>query len=132
MFAQGETQASECIWYGTNITIATICGLFLLTMYMRFHRWAVDKYQLDCLRSGNYGEPGEPPNWRWWLAQMCLWVVVSCGEKFITAAVVILPLHDYIDGLIAGFEMPIKPFPKVELVLNMVIVPALLNVVFVW
>jgi len=132
VFAQGETKASECIWYGANFAIATICGIFLLTMYMRLHRWAVDRFDLYWLHSGKYGHPGDPPNWRWWLAQMCVWVFVTCGEKFITAAVVIMPLHDTIDGLIAGFEMPMKPFPKFELVLNMVIMPAVLNVVFVW
>jgi len=48
------------------------------------------------------------------------------------AVVVILPLHHEIDGIIAHLEESMKLPPNLELVLNIVIVPSLLNMCFVW
>merc|ERR1712007_354414 len=96
---------------------------------MKAHRWVVKKYDLTCLHSGHYGDP---PRWSWWFVQMCLWCVVCCAEKFITAAFVIVPVHDLLDVFIARLEVPMEKYPKFELVLMMVIIPPLLNSVFAW
>eukprot|EP00404_Azadinium_spinosum_P060001 CAMPEP_0180698254 /NCGR_PEP_ID=MMETSP1038_2-20121128/3927_1 /TAXON_ID=632150 /ORGANISM="Azadinium spinosum, Strain 3D9" /LENGTH=193 /DNA_ID=CAMNT_0022729813 /DNA_START=65 /DNA_END=645 /DNA_ORIENTATION=- len=106
MFATGKTQASECIWYGANFFIAVVCGLFILTQYMRAHRWAVEKYA-----SGASS---------------------AAAEKFLTAVVVIVPLHFVIDVAIARLEVPFKPYPKFELVFVMVLLPIALNAIFAW
>mmetsp|Transcript_15647 Transcript_15647/g.36559 ORF Transcript_15647/g.36559 Transcript_15647/m.36559 type:complete len:227 (-) Transcript_15647:88-768(-) len=124
-------KAGECIWYITNFAINVVCGLFLLTAYMRLHRCAVEKWELTWLRSGEYGDP-EAPRWDVWLVQLLLWGFVCCVEKFITATVVILPLHHHIDTVIAFIEKPIKDFPRTELVFVMVVFPMILNAVFAW
>lgn len=128
-FASGETEAGECIWYITNFTITVTCGLVILSLYMRLHEYLVDRYELVWLRSGEYGDPPDP---RRWLAQLLLWGVVCCLEKFFTAAVVIYPLKGWIDPLIARAEEPVGRYPRTELVLVMVVCPALLNGLFAW
>jgi hypothetical protein len=128
-FAGGQTDASECAWYITNFSITVFCGLFILKGYMKLHRLAVEKYGFDSLRSGDYGQP---PRFQVWLVQMLLWCFVSCAEKFITAVCVILPLRGALDGIIALAEAPLKPYPRTELVLVMVVGPTMLNMVFAW
>jgi hypothetical protein len=128
-FAGGHTLAGECVWYITNFSITVFCGLFIISGYMKLHRMVVEKYNITSLRSGEYGEP---PKLQVWLVQMLLWCFVACAEKFITASCVILPLREVIDSIIARLEVPLKPYPRIELVLVMVIGPTLLNMVFAW
>ena len=63
---------------------------------------------------------------------MLHWGVICCLEKFITAVVVIYPLHTAIDNLIARAEEPLLPYPHTELILVMVALPSLLNSIFAW
>jgi len=113
VFASTEGVAGECIWYISNFTITVIGGLIVLTLWMRFHRAVVDKYQLTWLQSGEYGDP---PRISIWLAQTTYWGFVCCMEKFTVAGLVIYPFHHHIDTTIAPFETPLKPYPKSELV----------------
>lgn len=129
LFAEGEMQAGECIWYITNFTITVFCGLFILKCYMMLHRFIVERYGLTTFRSGEYGEP---PSWLVWFAQLSLWCLVSCMEKLITAACVIWPLRNVLDAGIAVIEKPLRPYPQLELVLVMVVLPTLLNMLFAW
>jgi hypothetical protein len=132
LFATGKTRASECIWFAANLLIAVVCGLAFLAVYMQLQRLAVRRWRLDWLRSGDYGVDARHPRWDWWLAQLVLWVVVCCTEKFITAAAVIMPLRRQIDGVICTIEEPLQQYPKTELVLVMVVFPAFLNAIFAW
>jgi hypothetical protein len=125
----GQMVAGECIWYITNFTITVACGLVILTFYMKLHNHLVDKYELTWLKSGEYGDP---PSICRWMVQMLHWGVVCCAEKFISAAFVIYPLRHHIDALIAKAEAPFLPYPHVELVLVMVVAPAVLNSIFAW
>jgi len=129
LFAAGETQAGECIWYITNFCITVFCGLFILAVYMWLHAHLVRYFKLEWLKSGEYGNP---PQWRRWFVQMLLWSFVCCAEKFLTAGVVIFPLHNHIDEMIAELETPIRGYPRSELVLVMVALPTCLNVLFAW
>uniref|UniRef100_A0A7S2GXU9 Transmembrane protein 110 n=1 Tax=Alexandrium andersonii TaxID=327968 RepID=A0A7S2GXU9_9DINO len=129
LFARKGAEAGECIWYITNFTITVICGLLILAGYMRLHTFLVKRYELTWLRSGEYGDP---PRWPVWFVQMLLWCFVCCAEKFITASVVILPLHEQIDHVIKHVEAPFASSPRLELVLVMVVLPVLLNALFAW
>lgn len=128
-FAHDNMKSGECIWYIANFLITVVCGLFILTAYMRLHRHLVQQYDLRILRSGEYGNP---PQWTTWAAQMLLWSFVCCAEKFITAGCVIFPLRHAIDYVIGFIEQPMVHSPKLELVLVMVVLPALLNAIFAW
>ena len=123
---QGST-ASECAWYLTNFCISVVCGVALLWLAMIAYQQIVDRFQLTLLRSGEYGTP--PSVWAW-LAQMVVWGLIASGEKFITAAVVILPLHPKLDAIAAWLERPLIPYPNIELLLVMVLSPVLLNAIF--
>jgi hypothetical protein len=121
--------ASECAWYITNFSISVLCGVVMLWGIMRVYTWAVARYRLTLLRSGEYGNP---PSWRPWLAQMLIWGFLSCFEKLLTAIFVILPLHPVLDGAAAALEAPMVGHPALELVLVMVLAPVLLNAFFFW
>ena len=126
LFAQ-HSVASACSWYLVNFTIAVFCGILILWLFVMVYRWAVERYHLTLLRSGEYGNP---PSWRPWLAQLALWSILSCVEKAITASAVILPLKPLLDQFAAWIEQPPIGHPKLELTIVMVLAPALLNTLF--
>mmetsp|Transcript_125309 Transcript_125309/g.390114 ORF Transcript_125309/g.390114 Transcript_125309/m.390114 type:complete len:233 (-) Transcript_125309:84-782(-) len=129
LFASQGAKAGQCIWYIANFSITVFCGLFLLSGYMALHRFIVERYGLTWLRSGEYGDP---PRWAIWFTQMLLWCFVCCSEKLITASLVIWPLYKFIDTVLVPVEKPILNYPRVELVLVMVLMPMLLNALFAW
>ena len=121
--------ASECAWYLVNFAISVVCGVFLLWGAMKLYTRIVDRFRLNFLRSGEYGNP---PSWRPWLAQLIVWGFLASGEKAVTAVLVIVPLHTTLDGLAVMLERPFVPYPRLELILVMVIAPVLLNAFFFW
>merc|ERR1719464_2328073 len=129
MWFASKGVASQCAWYLVNFAITVLCGVFLLWGAMGLYARAVDRFNLHFLRSGEYGNP---PSWRPWLAQLLVWGLLASGEKAVTAALVILPLHPQLDSLAVAIERPFAPFPKLELLLVMVVAPVLLNVLFFW
>ena len=128
LFATTGT-ASECAWYITNFSISVAFGVVILWGFMIAYKWCVDKYQITMLRSGEYGSP---PSWKPWLAQLLIWGFFSSFEKFLTAILVILPLHTHLDGFARWIETPLVPYPATELVLVMVFAPIVLNMGFFW
>lgn len=121
--------ASECAWYITNFTISVGCGVIILWGFMAAYKWAVERYHITLLRSGEYGSP---PSWRPWLAQLLIWGFFSSFEKLLTAVFVIYPLHTHLDRFAAALEAPLLAFPATELVLVMVLAPIILNMGFFW
>ena len=127
MWFAASGSASECAWYAVNFTISVVCGVFLLWGAMRLYTRIVDRFRLHYLRSGEYGNP---PSWQPWLAQLLVWGFLASGEKVVTAVLVIVPLHPLLDSVAVLIERPFLPYPKLELVLVMVIAPILLNSLF--
>jgi hypothetical protein len=128
-FSDGDTKAGECIWFLGNLAINIVCGLLILAVYVRLQRLLADRWGIAALRSGDYGNP---PQVRRWLVQMILWGAVCCAEKLLTAAVVIVPLHEYIDAALTIVERPLLAFPKTELIIVMVLLPTAMNSFFAW
>ncbi|KAL1506888.1 hypothetical protein AB1Y20_007753 [Prymnesium parvum] len=122
-------EASECAWYLVNFSISIVCGCFILWGAMKLYRYAVARFRLRLLVSGEYGTP---PSWRPFVAQLLVWGVLSVGEKMITLGVLIVPLHGPLGQLAAAVERPLRRHPHVELLLVMVVAPVLLNVLFFW
>ena len=81
--------------YIVNFTITCFVGIFQLWFYMRIYNALVERYNVTLLRSGSYGNP---PSWKPWLAQMIVWGMLAAGEKFVTAALILMPLEPHLDG----------------------------------
>eukprot|EP00586_Coscinodiscus_wailesii_P013890 CAMPEP_0172499920 /NCGR_PEP_ID=MMETSP1066-20121228/132399_1 /TAXON_ID=671091 /ORGANISM="Coscinodiscus wailesii, Strain CCMP2513" /LENGTH=302 /DNA_ID=CAMNT_0013273913 /DNA_START=21 /DNA_END=930 /DNA_ORIENTATION=+ len=129
-FASGS-DASECAWYLVNFTVTLTCGIVILHFAMMGYARCVDAFSpnLDILKSGEYGEP---PSWKPWVVQMLLWGLLASGEKFITFFLILLPFHSVLDGVAVAIEKPLLGYPRLELVIVMIIAPAILNAVFYW
>tara|TARA_B100001287_G_C22610940_1_gene495116 strand:- start:411 stop:1127 length:717 start_codon:yes stop_codon:yes gene_type:complete len=121
--------ASECVWYIVNFAITSFGGLVVIYFVMKLYDFIIQKYNIQILKSGYYGNP---PNWKPWLLQLLLWGIISCFEKLFTATVVILPLYDVLDKFGAFIETPFLNYPKIELVLVMLILPTIINCIFFW
>lgn len=124
-----DATASECAWYLVNFAISVVCGVAILYVVMKAYRSMVDRFGWHLLRSGEYGRP---PSWKPWLAQLLVWGFLASGEKFLTGAFVILPLHSHLDSFAYMIEQPLVAYPHIELLLVMVVAPVLLNVIFFW
>ena len=74
--------ASECAWYIVNFALSVICGCFILWVVMKVYRWAVARYQLRLLVSGDYGNP---PQWKPFLAQVSVEAREQGGEPSLLA-----------------------------------------------
>ena len=81
---------------------------------MKVYTYAVERYHITLLRSGEYGSP---PNWKPWIAQMLIWGFLASSEKILTAVVIIVPLHSSLDKFAAWIEAPLQKHPSLELVL---------------
>lgn len=128
-FGSINGKASQCIWYIVNFAITCFCGLLIIYWIMKLYDYIVSRYNLTLFKSGEYGNP---PRFKPWALQLAIWCVISCLEKFLTATLVILPLYHQLDEFAAWIESPIKDYPHVELVIVMVICPAILNSLFFW
>uniref|UniRef100_A0A7S2CHU6 Transmembrane protein 110 n=1 Tax=Haptolina brevifila TaxID=156173 RepID=A0A7S2CHU6_9EUKA len=100
-----------------------------MAVVMRAYNWAVDRFHITLLRSGEYGSP---PSWRPWLAQLLIWGFLASAEKVLTAVVVIMPLHTHLDYVAYALEAPVADYPALELIVVMVVAPVLLNAIFFW
>ena len=96
---------------------------------MKGYNHCVNRYQINLLRSGEYGNP---PSWKPWLAHLLIWGFFASGEKVLTAIVVIMPLHAHLDVFATYIEQPLLDFPALELLLVMVCAPVILNIGFFW
>jgi hypothetical protein len=122
-----QSHASQCAWYLTNFALSVVAGILLITTIMRAYATLVERYGLDVLRSGEYGDP---PQYRPWLAQLCAWSLVIVAEKVVVAGCVLLPLHGTLDELAASLEARWRFGPQLELLCVMVVAPGLLNAVY--
>mmetsp|Transcript_22891 Transcript_22891/g.50039 ORF Transcript_22891/g.50039 Transcript_22891/m.50039 type:complete len:251 (-) Transcript_22891:654-1406(-) len=128
-FASLGGVASECAWYLLNFSISVVCGVLILWGAMWAYKKLVDHFECHIMRSGEYGKP---PKLTAWVMQLLVWGLMASGEKMITAALVIYPLHSHLDGVAAALERPLLAYPRLELVLVMVAAPIVLNAVFFW
>lgn len=128
-FGSKNGLASECIWYILNLTITSFCGVFILYFVMKCYNKVITKYNITLLKSGDYGDP---PMIKAWALQLFIWGVISCLEKLFTAFVLILPLYSVLDSFASLLESPLVGYPHVELVIVMVLMPAVVNSMFFW
>ena len=123
-----DGNASQCGWYFVLYVITSSAAIFVVAGAMVVVNWLVARYELNLLRTGDYGNP---PSWRPWIAQLLVWGAIGLAEKVLTTFVLVVPFRNALGSLAGWIERPLLGSPRVELVLVMVVTPVLLNVVSV-
>eukprot|EP00003_Mantamonas_plastica_P011407 TRINITY_DN210_c3_g1_i1.p1 TRINITY_DN210_c3_g1~~TRINITY_DN210_c3_g1_i1.p1 ORF type:complete len:295 (+),score=84.40 TRINITY_DN210_c3_g1_i1:140-1024(+) len=126
----GTRRGEQCVAYFNQLLLDTVVGVsitflllhaaFVLAKRVLFLRWI--------LQNGNYGSP---PSINKWLQQLCLWAFIVLVAKVVVMIItfwLMEPLMSIGDLLFA----PLRPFPHIELVVVMVILPTIMNLVSFW
>lgn len=120
--------SDECQWYCLSYladsSLGTLISICLLISYERL----CARFCPFVKKSGDYGNP---PQVIWWLYQLIVWMLIISIGKLILFFI-IFELRAPLDALMDAFFTPVKPYPKVELLLVMIILPACVNVGQFW
>lgn len=126
-FSYANKLPDPCPWYLVNIFFDCTLGIFINLIILRgledlFRRNGID------VQTGDYGNP---PQIARFLSQFFLWVFVCIIGKMIIVVIFVLASRELGQ---AGVWLltPLCPWPKLELVVVMVIVPLILNTLYFW
>jgi len=120
---------NPCVLYFITFMVDAFLGLLFNFIFLLLIEQLAIVCGSDIMKSGDYGNP---PRWKVWLVQITSWVLIITAVKFLLLYCVLIPLMDplYTVGhwLLVGFD----PYPKLELVIVMILVPLVVNVVVFW
>ena len=118
-----------CAWYFINISVDTFIGVFFIFILIEYaERFAKSKKIESLSRSGDYGDP---PRWDWWLKQFILYCFIVSISKCITFIGVYV-LREQLNEFGQWVWSPLRGKPLTELLLVMIITPALMNAWVFW
>jgi hypothetical protein len=122
--------SNQCIWYFVNITIDTSLGVLVCYLLVRaFEAWA-ERRGWRRVRTGEYGCGGKL-DYVGWLMQVGIWTVILTSVKWTLFLGIYLNadlLSAYGDTLLGWMD----GYPRVELVVVMILVPVVMNCVQFW
>mmetsp|Transcript_87233 Transcript_87233/g.182562 ORF Transcript_87233/g.182562 Transcript_87233/m.182562 type:complete len:299 (+) Transcript_87233:132-1028(+) len=126
-----DSEADPCNWYWINLTLDDtlgigVCFLLLKCMQCAYRSRCIDRPELAL--SGEYGDP---PSCRIWARQLLDWQLLVMVQKSIFCAFVIkfTPSVAAVAEFLLGW---LDPYPKVKLVVVMVITPLTMNMFALW
>ena len=129
ILVNATTGGDTCAWYFINISIDTfigVIGIFVLIDYVE--RFANTRNVESLARSGDYGTP---PRWDWWLKQFLVYLAIVTFVKIITFLGVFL-LRNQLNTFGLWIMSPLLGHPFTELILVMILIPALMNAWVFW
>jgi hypothetical protein len=132
-------RTSPCVWYLVNLIFDTSLGTCVSYYLLRSAEVALstcaDSLPTGCtqalLEMASTGHYGTPPSASRWASQVFLWLLVVTLAKAVVSALILMaaaPLHAV--GL--STLRPLEPYPRLEVVIVMLIAPLLLNVIQLW
>lgn len=119
---------NECKWYFINFVADTALGVVLNLLLLRAAEAVLGRCTTR-LQSGRYGARSGHLNFA---LQLALWLAVVVVVKLAIFFGVIVPFTDDLYDVGDVFLRPLDGAPRLELVVVMIIVPAVLNVGAFW
>lgn len=115
--------ADECQWYCFTYIVDCTVGLGMNIAFLRIF----EKCLLNCKDPEHniviFGDYGDPPNIMKWLLQLGIWLTIVVSVKIIILSLLIHILLP-INTIIAYIFVVFVPWPEVELILVMILIPA--------
>lgn len=127
-----DKNADECQWYSmayVSDTIFGTCFNFLLIILFERTISILAPSIAEYMKFGVYGDP--PDVCKRWLPQLIIWLVIVAMSKCFVLSVLymfVYPLNSAGKVLFA----PLRPYPRVELITVMILIPMCLNSVQFW
>ena len=122
---------NACVWYFLNIMIDTTFGCLIAILLLKLLEYAVNRFHWTSLRTGSYKTSTKAISMKPWILQLTAWVCIFTIMKAIVVGIMWL-LHSPLNSLGEAIFAPIEPYPKVELVVVMVVVPLIMNSFQYW
>ena len=141
-------ESDNCEWYFINISVDVFLGVFLCFLMLRAVERIANKYEFQMLHSGNYIKiDKEKPylnnqifrtnvelgdiDFRNWVVQIAAWGLIIIIVKLTLFAFQLLtaPVLEAVSTILIGW---LDIYPKIKLVLIMIVIPFILNVFQFW
>lgn len=112
----------ECVSYLVNFLLDSTIGLLLIYILLKAVSKVVACNSITPLFSGEYGEPFQ---FRYWLAQCAVYLLVMLVEKICVGPLILFNFWSKVEAVLPGNE-------KVRTALVIFIVPFIVNVLMFW
>lgn len=122
--------SDQCVWYFVNITIDTTLGVLLCYILVRGFEMLAIQHTWQRVRTGNYLYKGKL-DYVGWMSQVVIWTMILSSVKWTLFAGIYLnadALSRYGDAVIGWMD----EYPRVELMVVMIVVPVVMNCVQFW
>eukprot|EP00941_MAST-03F_sp_MAST-3F-sp1_P005541 g5541.t1 len=127
-----KAKPDECAWYAINYVLDCGFGVPVAYVGLLFLAYLAKRFQWESLLNyGNYFVYGRKHLWRTWGIQLAAWLWIVATSK-VVLALLMWPAGAILGRLGMRLFKPLQPHPKLELVVVMVGIPAILNVIVAW
>lgn len=121
--------SDQCVWYLVFLTLECTLGVAILCSFLYVLNYYAERYfYLKHFVSGEYGDP---PRVKLWLKQLLAYQALLLLMK-VALALLVLSLHDFLRASGRALLRPLEPYPRLQLLMVMVVVPLLLTVFSFW
>ena len=123
-----HSDTDSCVWYFLNMLIDVFLGTAICFLLLLGTEQCVKYSPKLHFTSGFYGNP---PSWKTWLYQISVWLLIVLVMKTTIIGVVMIfriPLTWAGEAMLS----PVLPFPELELLFVMIIVPLVVNSFTFW
>lgn len=138
LFASTISGSDECQWYFLSyfmdVTVGTVINVSILFGLGKLARCSAEGAKVRRSNSFSifdFGQYGNPPSTVRWFCQLIIWfLIVLCGKMAILLVFILFqhPLEYAISRIFYFF----RPYPKLELVTVMVVIPLCMNGLQFW
>jgi hypothetical protein len=132
-----QNDEDACVWYLVNILLDTTIGVIFEWILIRIFEVFARKYKIDVLISGCYYSFNTTKyddyhiDYSIWAVQTTLWCIISALMKFVVY-IIMMSFATFFENVGFYLLQSIAVYPKLELIVVMVIVPLIMNVIQFW
>ena len=132
-----QNDEDACVWYLVNILLDTSVGVIFEWMLVRVFEVFARKYQIEVLISGCYYSMKTTEyddlhiDYSIWVIQTTLWCIISSLMKFVIYLIMVSSPKS-LENIGFALLENIAVYPRIELIVVMVIVPFVANVLQFW
>jgi len=121
-------EAKPCTWYFLSMFTDALLGTCLSFVLLKGLQKTLEPHKELRFFTGDYGDP---PCWLRYFYQVFWWVLVVLVAKMILVGTMVV-LKRQIQAVGDFVLSPLDPYPKVELLCVMIVIPVILNAFMFW
>jgi hypothetical protein len=132
-----QNDEDACVWYLINTLLDTTIGVISEWILVRIFEIFARKYSIEVLISGCYYSRNTTDyddyhiDYSIWVVQTGLWCII-CSLMKLVIYLIMLSFPDFLENLGFSLLKSVAVYPKLELIVVMVIVPFIMNVIQFW